>query len=263
MSARVALATTLLSSTACGLSKPITNAEAAATIGQSEPFLRGKYLRVPRRITVTKRWTSAYGQEKLFTVSQLASIDPVVAILKLQRLVRVDESLYGPGMGATHLLVVTPTDLDSAALLPDPGRPMPTDQQAIEDRRAELPYVGYRYSMGEVKRDDAWRVLVGAREFVRVDKIHNWKDPNIEVPVNQLAVDFSWRWRPNELGDAFDSRSAAFESLPDSVQEAARSAGIRMNTGDLMHSRAYLERDRNGQWKLRLIEWSFGRGNPS
>jgi hypothetical protein len=84
----------------------------------------------------------------------------------------------------------------------------------------------------------------------------------MNLPANELAVDFAWRWRPNELGDAFDSGSATYQALPDTVQSAAQTQRVRMNTKDLMHSRAYLHRV-GANWELRLIEWSFGRGNPN
>ena len=245
----------------CRLSKPISEEQAAQLIRESKAFARPKYLRIPRQLTFTRSWYSRYGVEPLFTISELARVDAVLAVLKLQRMIRVDESIFGPGHGAMHLLVVTPTDIEGAALLSDEDPGTPLDEQEREDRRNERPYGYGLLRRDDLKRYPGWRIAVGTREFVQVDEIHNWKDANVELPVNELAIDFSWRWQPNELGDAFDSRSSTFESLPDTVQEAARTAGVRMNTSDLMHSRAFLHRE-GAEWKLRVIEWSFGRGNP-
>ena len=256
---RILAVAALCSVTAC-LSKPITKEEAAAIIRESEAFQRPKFVRLPRQMTLQHRYTY-YGQEKLLSVSQLANVDPVVAILKLQRVIRVEESVYGAGVGAPHHFLITPTNIDSAALLPDVERDR-SDPQAMEDAREERSYARRMYGMSEIKRDRAWRLAVGTREFVDIDQVHNWKDANIEMPVNELAVDFSWRWQPNDLGDAFDTRSSTFESMPDSVQEAARISGVRMNTSERMHSRAFFHRGNDGKWALRIIEWSFGRGNP-
>lgn len=266
VSARVAprRLTLLLAATlcaGCGLSKPIAHPEAAAIIRESETFRRPKFVHVPRQITFKRTYASIYGQEKLFSINELAQVDPAVAILKLQGAVRVDESIYGPGRGALHLFVIAPIDVDSAWVKVD-AAPDPNDPQAVIDARYERPPTRYT-GMSAVKRERGWTIEIGTREFVQVDQVHNWRDPNIELPVNELAIDFSWRWMPNEAGDAFDSGSSTFESLPDSVQEAARTSGVRINTTDVMHSRAYFRRDADGRWKLRIIEWSIGRGNPT
>ena len=255
-----AIAATILIA-GCGFSKPITNDEASAIIKESAAFKRPKLVRLPRQITFQRGYYSSYGADKPLSINQLAQVDPVVAILKLQRMISVEESIFGAGGGVPHLFLITPTGIEQTALLPD-VEDDPRDPQAIEDRRAERYATRRTYLMSEIKRDRGWRLDLGKREFVEIDQIHNWKDANIQLPVNELAVDFSWRWQPNELGDGFDVRSTSFESMPDSVQEAARSFGVRMNTSERMHSRAFLRRGSDAKWTLRMIEWSFGRGNP-
>jgi len=245
----------------CVLSKPISEDQASALIRSSETFRRPKYARIPRRLTIRRNWGWHYGQEPLFSVSQLATVDAAVAILRLQRSIRVDENVFGQGEAAVHVIVITPTDIDSGELLTDEDPGTSSSQQDIMDAQEERRYGYALLDRRQLQRDRGWRIAVGAREFVKVDQIHNWKDVNVQLPVNELAIDFTWRWRPNELGEPFDSRSAAFESLPDSVQEEAKTSGVRMNTADPMHSRAFLRRDGDA-WKLHLIDWSFGRGNP-
>jgi len=78
----------------------------------------------------------------------------------------------------------------------------------------------------QFKKEIGWRVPIGTREFLQVDQIHNWRDANENIPVNELAIDFSWRWLPNEFGDAFDSESQTYASFPDTVQEAAKNWGV-------------------------------------
>jgi hypothetical protein len=251
-------AATLLAS--CALSKPLSKEQAAELIGKSAAFTRPKFAHIPRQLTFRRSWASLYGQEGILSISELAYVDPTVAILKLQRLVKVDESIYGPGRGAPHLLAVTPTEIDQSLLLADED-PGELSGQDMIDAQDERPRGSALVRWNEVKRDIGWRVPIGTRELSRVDQIHNWRDLNENIPVNELAVDFTWRWKANEFGDPFDSESAAFSSFPDSVQQAALTAGVRMNTGADMHSRAYLQRV-GAEWRLRMIDWSVGRGNP-
>ena len=161
-----------------------------------------------------------------------------------------------------HQLVVTPTGIDSSSLLADesPGSGA-YDQQEELDAQEERRIGASQLSANSVKKVIGWRVPIGTRDFLQVDQLHNWRDANENIPVNELAVDFSWRWVPNDIGDAFDSRSAAFRSFPDTVQEAAMNWGVRMNTDAPMRSRAHFRRE-GAQWRLTYIQWSVGRGNP-
>lgn len=244
------------------LSKPITNEQAATLVRTSAAFTKPKFAHIPKFLTFQSYFSSPYGVEGVLSVTDLAKIDPTLAILKLQRLVSVSEAIYGPGRGAMHQLVVTPTGIDSTVLLADEsprgdGYDPQEEQDAQEDRRRGASYV----SMNTFKKEIGWRVPIGTREFLQVDQIHNWRDANENVRVNELVVDFSWKWVPNEFGDAFDSQSESFRSLPDDVQKEAQNWGVRMNTEGPMHSRAYLQRE-GKEWKLTVIQWSFGRGNP-
>jgi hypothetical protein len=250
----------VVAATGC-LSKPITKREAGAIVERSSAFTRPKFAHIPHQLTFQSYYSSDWGTEGVLSITDLAKVDPTVAILKLTRGVSVSENIYGPGRGAMHLLVINPTGIDSAALLADEDPRDGFDRQEMIDAQEERP-VGYSLvSPNAFKRDLGWRVPMGTRQFVQVDQIHNWRDANENIPVNELAVDFSWRWVPNEFGDAFDSASETFRSLPDRVQEAAMQWGVRMNTEVTMHSRAYLRRD-GGKWQLGLIQWTIGRGNP-
>lgn len=255
-----ALASVLLA-TGC-LSKPITKNDAAQLIRVSAAFTRPKFAHIPRQLTFQSYWSSQYGTEGVLSIDELSKVDPTVAILKLTRAISVSESIFGPGQGAMHLLVITPIGIDSAALLADEDPRSPgADPQETIDAQEERPQSYMQVSYNHFKRELGWRAPIGARQFLQVDQIHNWRDANEQIPVNELAVDFSWRWVPNDLGDAFDTASETFRSFPDKVQESAGTWGVRMNTEGVMRSRAYFYRD-NATWKLRLIQWSLGRGNP-
>lgn len=260
--ARRCLTTVLLSalvaSNGC-LSKAITKEEAAQLVRTSTAFTRPRFAHIPRLITFQGRFYSPEGDEGVFSIVDIALIDPTVAILKLAGAVDVNESIYGPGSGAMHRLTIAPTGIDSTTLMADEEPNVQDPQESLEAQEERPPANAWGWN--RVQRELGWRVPIGARQFLGVDQIHNWRDANENIPVNELAVDFSWRWVPNELGDAFDSESETFKSLPDSVQRAAWTFGARLNTGATMLSRAFLHREGN-QWKLRLIQWSYGRGNP-
>jgi hypothetical protein len=260
---RLGLTTTVLAGTlalAGCLSKPITNEEAGALVQASAAFTRPKFAHIPRQLTFQSGFVSPYGSEGILSISDLARVDPTLAILKLVRAVSVTESIYGPGRGAMHQLVVAAVGIDSASLLADEDPRAGLDEQENIDAQEERPNVGAT-GWNQFKKELGWRVPMGTRQFLKVERIHNWKDANENIPVNELAVDFSWRWVPNEFGDAFDSQSETFRSLPDTVQQSAKSWGVRMNTETSMLSRAYLHRV-SDKWRLRVIQWSIGRGNP-
>ncbi|HEY7237248.1 MAG TPA: hypothetical protein VH539_24035 [Gemmatimonadaceae bacterium] len=243
------------------LSRAVTKDEAGALVKASAAFTRPKFAHIPKLLTFQSLYHSSYGSEGILSVGDLARVDPTLAILKLQRVVNVSESIYGPGRGAMHQLVVTPSGIDPASLLADEDpRASGFDEQEILDANEERSRVGST-GYSQFKKEIGWRVPIGTRQFLQVDQIHNWRDANENIPVNELAVDFSWKWVPNDFGDAFDSRSQTYASFPDSVQDAAKSWGVRMNTESSMHSRAFLHREGN-RWQLRLIQWSYGRGNP-
>lgn len=239
----------------CGLSSPLSRDEAATIVRTSELFTRPYAVLIPSRVYVNSDWSYGEAPEGPLSVSDLARVDPTLAILKSRGLVDIAE-MTTPGQyrGGNHLLTIVPSHIDPALLSPDAG----------EDDADARTYRGIAVSTRDqrgIDRTRGWRMPVGTRVFTKVQEIHNWRDVNIDLPVNELAVDFTWRWQPSEAGDPFDSESDAFQSLPDTVQEMARTGAVRMNTGVPQLSRAFLQRIGN-RWVLREIAWNFGRGNP-
>ena len=245
------------------LSKPITKQEAGELVRTSAAFTRPKFAHIPRLLTFQGYYYSDYGSEGVLSITDLARVDPTLAILKLERVISINESIYGPGRGAMHQLLINPTGIDANVLMADEdARSGGYDQQEELDAQEERRRGTSLVSNNSFRKEIGWRVPIGTREFLQVDQIHNYKDANENIPLNELAIDFSWRWVPNELGDAFDTESATFRSYPDEVQREAGVWGVRMNTSAPMHSRAYLHRE-GKEWVLRLIQWSSsGRGNP-
>ena len=243
------------------LSKPVTKDEAGKLVNTSAAFTRPKFAHIPRQLTFSGNLYSPAANGTVLSITDLAKVDPTLAILRGARVVNLTESIYGAERGATHQLTVTPTGIDSTVLLadedPEAGASDQLDGLSAGEEHQRLVSAGWTNFNKEI----GWRVQIGTRRFVQVEQIHNWRDVNENIPVNELAVDFTWRWMPNEFGEPFDSGSETFRSLPDDVQEAAKNWGVRMNTEVNMRSRAYLYRDGN-RWQLRSIQWQYGRGNP-
>ena len=101
------------------LSKAITKQEAGELVRTSAAFTRPKFAHIPRLLTFQGYYYSAYGSEGVLSVTDLARIDPTIAILKLERAISVNESIYGPGQGAMHQLLINPTGIDASVLMAD------------------------------------------------------------------------------------------------------------------------------------------------
>ena len=246
----------------CHLSSPLSKAEAAAIITDAELFTRPKMARIPRQIDIVDRYSYGSAVPSSLSIEKLASHDPTVAILKARGLVDVTDMAFSNGEGTVNRTMrITPTArLDTSALEPDEEaddeQGTPRNVRAVRERlQAEV-----QLETRGMRRTPGWRMPIGTRVFGEILEIHNWKDKNIELQVNELAVDFTWSWHPTDAGDPFDSESAAFASLPEGVQDWSRRGDARMNTSTPRRSRAFLRRG-GKKWFLQDIDWSFGIGN--
>jgi hypothetical protein len=253
----VALFATLAS---CHLSSPLSKAEAAAIITEAELFTRPKMARIPRQLDIVDRYSYGSAAPSSLSTEQMARHDPTVAILKARGLVDVADMAYSNQGTVSRTLRITPTArFDTSTLSPDEE----ADDESARNVRAvrERSQEQVQLETRGMRRTPGWQVPIGTRVFGEIVEIHNWKDKNIELQVNELAVDFTWSWHPTEAGDPFDSESAAFASLPEGVQDWARRGNARMNTSSPRRSRAFLKRG-GKKWFLQDIDWSIGRGDP-
>ena len=101
------------------LSKAITKKDAGELVRSSTAFTRPKFAHIPRLLTFQGYFYSEYGSEGVLSITDLAKVDPTLAILKLERVISINESIYGPGRGAMHQLVITPTGIDASVLMAD------------------------------------------------------------------------------------------------------------------------------------------------
>jgi hypothetical protein len=95
-----------------------------------------------------------------------------------------------------------------------------------------------------------WRVPIGKREFQEVTKVGSIKN---EAGKDSLDVEFSYHWRPNDIGLSFDKGNRA----PDTILQTVRRAAdyVPWDSRKTYVAVAHLERI-DGQWKLADITFS-------
>ena len=98
---------------------------------------------------------------------------------------------------------------------------------------------------------DSWLVPIGAREVYRIEKVG---DVKLVGGAETREVEFSWRWTPNGVGEAFDTNGSAFASLPERARTAAEV--LRWSSANAYRAVARLERIAGGQWRVAEIKKS-------
>ena len=93
-----------------------------------------------------------------------------------------------------------------------------------------------------------WRVPVGQRELVSIASV----DPAPRDPGDPeaLFVHFKWRWRPNEVGTAFDRSGPDRHRLPD---EARDSPLTKRDSAAVYDGIGYFKRGAGGGWELEEV----------
>ena len=64
----------------------------------------------------------------------------------------------------------------------------------------------------EIKKDGkvGWKVPIGERELLRVVEVKTLGEMQGDGTSENLVVSFTWRWKPNEVGRAFDKASPSY-----------------------------------------------------
>jgi hypothetical protein len=114
----------------------------------------------------------------------------------------------------------------------------------------------------ENKKDakDGWRVPIGERELVRVVQVvKNY----LGQPISDAAwVSFTWRWKPNELGQSFDKRSPSYRVTSERMKFPTSPFSFSLVVND---SRAFywgtadLIRG-SGGWEAHHLSWAGPEG---
>ena len=102
-----------------------------------------------------------------------------------------------------------------------------------------------------------WGVPVGSREFVKVvsTRAASWKDGG-----DGVEVVFAWRWKPNQIGEAYRRDSPVQQSLTGEARRIAESMGARAHAE--FEATAQLVRD-GGGWKVAAIDYWRGDGTDA
>jgi hypothetical protein len=103
-----------------------------------------------------------------------------------------------------------------------------------------------------------WKVGIGERQLGRVVQVMPVYDHR---PLSEAAlVSFTWKWKPNELGQLFDKQSPAYKKI-DSPQNFPRDPlEVEVNDSHLFYW-GMVEMQRVGQgWELSRLTWIGPQG---
>jgi len=107
----------------------------------------------------------------------------------------------------------------------------------------------------EVKRDGkvGWKVPLGERQLIRVMDVMS--SPEDQPLQDGALVSFTWRWKPNEIGKAFDKRSPSYVK-PEKPKNISRSAlDIEIDDSQATYwGVASLQRI-NDRWEASRFNW--------
>lgn len=219
----------------CGYPTPSPkNVEAA--LMRPGGFTDPKMVVVPRRIEV--HTDESFGGGSLDD-RQLNDVDAVVAILHANKLVDVTDVHSSDGDGGyLHILSIAPASDAPADLFVE------TDEPSTDP------------SWKDVRKTPGWRVVLARRQFDRVWQIHDAHsagDNEKISPGYELAY-FDFHWIPTEIGSLFDESGVNYEDLSPELQAARRQLEGPLDSRLKYSARAWLTRDRNGDWKVTLFE---------
>ena len=214
-----------------------TGATYALAIREAELF------KAPLSVTVKKSVTAANPTGMPLLVGQagssLASSEPVY-VLEARGLVQF-------GAVSTQERVVGTISSAAAYGYADSDR----DSSPIEIKRrydsatAALTPQGQQEAAAWTDTGDTWRVPIGTREVYRVEKVGDLKTAG---GAETREVEFSWRWIPNPVGEAFDPGGKVFDTLPERARTAAEMQ--RWNSTNAYRAVAILERRAGGDWRV-------------
>ena len=277
---------------------------AERTIESTPEFKAGKLLYVPRVLAIPADGigsSTATREGEALNIIQIASIDPVVAVLRARDRVAIEDFVSAvpgsivlpPKMDTTTKTDTTKTDStkseasDTVKIKPKPSLdethtsppPAPPLAQAWVHTlrvtpRATLQGTELAPDDGE-ENSEAPRVSYGAQVIGRTP---GWtlsigtRDfmrvlevaayaPTRGEPRGDTRVDFLWHWRPTKPGALFDTESAEFGSLPREVQQAALTGAITIDATTVHWARATLARD-GASWKVTSVKWVYGDDKP-
>lgn len=225
----------LLPLLSCGYPTPSPkNVEAALT--RTGGFTDPKMVAIPRRIEV--HTDESFGSGPLDD-RQLDEVDVVVAILHTNKLIDVSDVHSSDGDGGyMHILSIAPSS------------DAPSDLFIETDEPSKDP------TWEAVRKTPGWRVMLARRQFDRVWQIHDAHSAgdNEKISPGYVLAYFDFHWIPTEVGTLFDESGANYEDLSAEQQAVRRQLEGPLDSSLKYSGRAWLTRDRNGDWKATLVD---------
>ena len=218
----------------CSYPKPSAKTVAGA-LERASSFTEPKMVIIPRRVEAK---TDASMGGGALDDRQLAKVDAVVAILRANKLIDVQDA-YGPdgaSGGYFHVLTIAPSSSASPDLF-------------IETDDAGPPGL-----WTNVRKTPGWRVTLGRRELVNVGRILDSSSPVADrLSPGYVLAEVDFRWIPTDVGKHFDQGALDFDDMSRDLQMASVSAAD-LDSRSTYHGRAWLTRDKKGEWYVTLFD---------
>lgn len=199
-------------------------------------FTDPRMVTVPRRIEV--HTDESFGSGSL-TDRQLDDVDAVVAILHANKLIDVNDLHSSDGDGGyVHILSIAPAS------------DAPSDLFVETDEPTRDP------SWKDVQKTPGWHVMLARGQLDRVWQIHDAQSAgdNEKISPGYILAYFDFHWMPTEIGKLFDESGVDYEELSPELQAARRQLERPLDSRLKNSGRAWLTRDRNGDWKVTLFD---------
>ncbi|HEY7237246.1 MAG TPA: hypothetical protein VH539_24025 [Gemmatimonadaceae bacterium] len=223
----------LLPLLSCGY--PTPSAKAVSGALEHSAFTEPKMVTIPRRVEA--RTDASFGGGTLDD-RQLARIDAVIAILRANRLVDVQD-VFGPEPGTggySHILSITPSS------------------NASPDLFLEVDEPAQDAGFGRIRKTPGWHVALARRQIVSVGQIIDSSSPLAErLSPGYVQADVAFRWIPTDIGKLFDQGSLSFDDMPRDLQVASVNAGD-LDSRATYNGRAWLTRNKKGEWTVTLFD---------
>jgi hypothetical protein len=225
----------LLSLGSCGYPKP-SSKEIEAALQRAGWFTDPKMAVIPRRIEV--HTDESFGSGSLDD-RQLNEVDVVVATLHANKLIDFTDAHSSDGDGGyMHIVSIAPAS------------------DASPDLFVETDEPGHDPSWQAVRKTPGWRVILAKRRFDTAWQIHDAHTAadNEKISPGYVLAYFDFHWIPTEIGKLFDDAGANYEDLSPEQQATRRQLEGPLDSQLKYSGRAWLTRDRDGDWKVTLVE---------
>ena len=219
----------------CGYPTPSPR-EFEAALKRTGGFTDPRMVVVPRRIEVHS--DESFGSGPLDD-RQLEEVDVIVAILHANKLIDVSDLHSSDGDGGyQHILSIRPASDAPADLFVETDEP------------------GKDASWAAARKTPGWHVMLAQRQFDLVWQMHDAhsKGDNERISPGYILAYYDFHWIPTEIGKLFDEAGANYEDLSPELQAARQQLEGPLDSRLKYSARAWLTRDRNGDWKVTLVE---------